>query len=145
MVETTYFKSYSELIKIPTFEKRFEYLALHGTVGAETFGSRRIFNQDFYRSKEWKDARRIVILRDNACDLGIVGREIVDKIYIHHINPISMNDIVYSTKLLFDPENLICVSFRTHEAIHYGDKSLLLFEERERYANDTCPWKRGTR
>ncbi len=144
MAETTYYKSYTELSKIKTFEKRFEYLALHGIVGAETFGSNRIFNQGFYQSKEWKDARRIVIIRDNACDLGIPGRDIVDRIYIHHINPITIEDVVNSRPFLFDPENLICVSFRTHEAIHYGDKSLLMLEEKERRPNDTCPWKRGT-
>lgn len=143
MAETTYFKTYKELSKIQTFEKRFEYLALHGIVGSETFGSNRLLNQNFYRSREWKLARRAVIIRDNGCDLGIADREIVDKIYIHHINPITLEDVVRHSYSLFDPENLICVSHRTHEAIHYGDKSLLLLEEVDRRPNDTCPWKRG--
>lgn len=143
MAETIYFKNYSELSKIETFEKRFEYLALHGIVGAETFGSNRLQNQNFYRSREWKQARRFVIIRDSGCDLGILDREIIDKIYIHHINPITLDDIVRHSPCLFDPENLICVSHRTHEAIHYGDKSLLLLEEIDRKPNDTCPWKRG--
>lgn len=143
MAEMTCYKSYSELSKIKTFEKRFEYLALHGIVGSETFGSNRFLNQNFYRSKEWKEARRIVIIRDNGCDLGIPDREIVDRIYIHHINPVTIDDVVNMNCSLFDPENLICVSHRTHEAIHYGDKSLLLLDETERKPNDTCPWKRG--
>lgn len=142
MAETTYYKTYSELVKLDTFEKRFEYLALHGIVGAETFGSNRIHNQDFYRRKEWKDARRFVIIRDNGCDLGIQEREIVDRIYVHHINPITLEDVLNSRPILFDPENLICVSRKTHEAIHYGDKSLLLLDDVVRRPNDTCPWKR---
>ena len=135
-------KSYSELIALPTFEERFNYCALHGTVGAATFGSHRFMNQDFYSRPEWKHARREVILRDNGCDLGIEDREILDRIYIHHINPLTIEDLVNSSPLLFDPENLICVSHITHEAIHYGDASLLqpLFVIRR--PNDTCPWKR---
>ena len=141
MVETVYYKTYSDLIKLPTFEQRFEYLALHGVIGAETFGSNRCFNQDFYRRKEWKDARRAVIIRDNGCDLGIADREIVDRIYVHHINPITIEDVLNARPILFDPENLICVSNRTHEAIHYGDKSLLILDEIDRKPNDTCPWR----
>lgn len=143
MAETAYYKSYSELMKLNTFEERFEYLALHGVVGAETFGSNRCLNQDFYRRKEWKDARRTVIIRDNGCDLGIKDRQIVDRIYVHHINPITLEDVLNARPILFDPENLICVSYTTHEAIHYGDKSLLMLDEPERKPNDTCPWKRG--
>lgn len=135
-------RSYSELIKLNTFEDRFEYCALHGIVGAETFGSNRFMNQDFYRRPEWKKARRAVILRDNGCDLGIEDREILDRIYIHHLNPVKLEDLVNSSPLLFDLENLICVSYNTHQAIHYGDSSLLLHDYVPRRPNDTCPWKR---
>lgn len=137
----SYYRSYSELSKLRTFEERFDYLALHGMVGDVTFGFDRHLNQDFYRSKEWKSARRAVIIRDNGCDLGIPDREIVYRIYIHHINPITLEDVLKARPILFDPENLICVSHRTHEAIHYGDKSLLLLDEVTRKPNDTCPWK----
>ena len=159
MVETNRYnprlkKSYSELIKLKTFEERFDYLALHGIVGAETFGSNRFLNQDFYRRSEWKKARRLVIIRDSACDLGILDRPIdhyIDefgriinngqRVYVHHINPVTVEDVVNPSPILFDPENLICVSHLTHEAIHYGDKSLLFLGLTERKPNDTCPWK----
>lgn len=134
-------KSYSELIKIPTFKERFEYLSLRWHVAEETFGYDRIFNQKFYRSSEWKQIRDHVIVRDSGRDLGIKGREIVGKIIIHHINPISLNDIRYSSESLLDPENLICTCDITHNAIHYGDASLLLSEPIERKPNDTCPWR----
>lgn len=134
-------KTYTELSKLPTFEERFEYLVLKGKVGAETFGSHRFMNQDFYNSLEWKRARRAVIIRDNGCDLGIEGRELFEAITVHHINPLTLADLQKSSPLLFDPENLICVSDRTHKAIHYGDKSLLLLDVVERKPNDTCPWK----
>lgn len=134
-------KTYTELSKLPTFEERFEYLVLKGKVGAETFGSHRFMNQGFYTSTEWKRARRAVILRDNGCDLGIEGRELFESITVHHINPLTLADLQKGSPLLFDPENLICVSDRTHKAIHYGDKSLLLLDVVERKPNDTCPWK----
>lgn len=134
-------KSYTELSKLKTFEERFEYLMLKGKVGAETFGSHRFMNQYFYYSPEWKRARRAVIIRDNGCDLGIEGRELFEAITVHHINPLTLEDLQKGSPLLFDPENLICVSDNTHKAIHYGDKSLLLLDFVERRPNDTCPWK----
>lgn len=134
-------KSYSELIRLPTFEERFEYCALHGKVGISTFGSHRFLNQDFYSRPEWKKVRRKVIIRDCGCDLGIEGREIGDRIYIHHLNPVTMDDLICARPILFDPDNLICVSHNTHEAIHYGDKNLLFTGLTERRPNDTAPWR----
>lgn len=134
-------KCYSELIKLPTFEERFEYLRLNGCVGIQTFGSERIFNQDFYHSKEWKLLRRDVIARDMGCDLGIEDREIFDKIIVHHINPMTMEQLEEGGDDLFDLENFICCSHETHEAIHYGDASLLprtTFIERK--PGDTKLW-----
>lgn len=136
-------KRYSELVQLQTFDERYDYLKLNGEVGIDTFGPNRIFNQKFYRSKEWKRVRDEVIVRDGACDLGIPGREITGKIYIHHMNPITMDDISDSSDLLLNPDNLICVSEDTHNAIHYGDKSLIHKNDIvERKPNDTCPWKR---
>lgn len=135
-------KTYSELKKIPTFEKRFEYLKLEGIVGVETFGYERYLNQSFYRSREWKKIRDEVILRDNGCDLGIEGYDIFKRVIIHHMNPISRTDIVDHTDMLLNPEYLICVSKRTHDAIHYGDSDLLPKLPIERSKNDMCPWKR---
>lgn len=134
-------RSYSELIHIPTFEERFEYLKLSGAVGKETFGFDRYLNQVFYRSKEWKRVRDLVIVRDNGCDLGIEDREICGKIYIHHMNPISLSDIERKSESILDPEYLICVTHNTHNAIHYGDSSLLVTAPIERTPNDTCPWR----
>lgn len=134
-------RTYSELIKLPTFKERFEYLSLKGCVGKETFGWERYINQAFYRSKEWKDVRNFVIVRDCGCDLGISGREIPDRILIHHMNPILPKDIVLSNDFILDPEYLICTSHNTHEAIHYGSEDLLISEPVERTPNDTCPWK----
>ena len=134
-------RSYSELIHIPTFEERFEYLKLSGAVGKETFGFDRYLNQVFYRSKEWKRVRDLVIVRDNGCDLGIEDREICGRIYIHHMNPISLSDIERKSESILNPEYLICVTHNTHNAIHYGDSSLLVTAPIERTPNDTCPWR----
>lgn len=135
-------KTYSELILLPTFEERYEYLKLDGHVGEDTFGFDRYLNQAFYRSTEWKRIRREIIVRDNGCDLAHPDREIVGPIYIHHINPIAMKDLTDQTDYLRDPENLVCVSYNTHQAIHYGSTELLTPTELvERRPNDTCPWK----
>lgn len=136
-------RRYSELITIPTFKERYEYLRLGGQVGKETFGFDRYLNQVFYRSKEWKSIRDYVITRDNGCDLGIEGREIPGRILIHHMNPITAEDIYNRSEFLLDPEYLISTIKITHDAIHYGDESLLLSEPIERTKNDTCPWRRG--
>lgn len=136
-------KSYSELITIPTFEDRFEYLKLDGTVGKETFGFDRYLNQQFYNSYEYRKFRREIIVRDMGCDLGIEERPINGLIILHHINPINPEDILdRNVRILLDPENSICVSLRTHNAIHYGDSSLLITNPIERKPNDTCPWRR---
>ena len=137
----TNIKSYSELLSLTTFEKRFEYLRLGGKVGIETFGFDRYLNQIFYKDQEWLRARDKVIIRDNGCDLGISDREIYGRILVHHINPITKEDILGRTKYLLDPEYLICTSKNTHDAIHYGDSSILLKDPIERMKNDTCPWK----
>lgn len=134
-------RTYLELSKLHTFEKRYEYLKLGGIVGEETFGFDRYINQIFYKSKEWKAIRDCVIVRDNGCDLGMEGREIYGKIFIHHMNPLSKKDIEARTRFLLDPEYLICTSLQTHNAIHYGDESLLLQMPAERSRNDTCPWR----
>lgn len=134
-------RRYSELIKLPTFEERFEYLKLDGRVGKMTYGSDRIFNQAFYHSKEWRDFRNKVIARDNGCDLGIEDREIFDKLIVHHINPMTIRDLEEGGEELFDMENFICCSHNTHEAIHYGDSSLLVKTEFvERRPGDTILW-----
>lgn len=136
-------KRYSEMVTLSTFEDRFNYLKLSGTVGRDTFGFDRYLNQQFYRSKEWKNLRDQIIIRDNGCDLGVPGHEIGGKIYIHHINPLNPEDIEHSTDKLFDPDNLVCVSAETHNAIHYGDGSILKRNTIvERAPGDTCPWKR---
>ena len=117
--------SYSELITLPTFEERYRYLKQSGIVAEETFGGHRYLNQAYYRSAEWRQVRNRVIIRDKGCDLGVEGFDINDTIYIHHINPITERDILNRADCLFDPENLICVSFNTHQAIHYGDENML--------------------
>ena len=134
-------KRYSELILLPTFEERYKYLQLNGVIGDETFGFDRYINQMFYRSQEWKQIRDYVIVRDNGCDLGIEGHEIRGKILIHHMNPIGIKDIQQVNKFLLDPEYLITTLLSTHNAIHYGDESLLVKDPIERSKNDTCPWK----
>ena len=135
-------KTYSELITLPTFEERFRYLKLDGMVGQDTFGFDRIFNQMFYHSREWKRVRDIVIARDLGCDLGIEDREIFGRPIIHHLNPISIDDIKLATEYLLNPEYLITTTHATHNAIHYGDESLLVTAPIERTKNDTCPWRR---
>lgn len=134
-------RTYRELVKFKTFKKRFDYLKLSGTVGKDTFGFDRWFNQRFYNSAEWRHIRDFVIIRDNGCDLGIAGNDISGKILIHHMNPISIADIENRSDILLDPEYLICVSHNTHNAIHYGDSDLLLNNPIRRIKNDTCPWK----
>lgn len=137
-------KTYSELITLPTFEERYEYLRLGGKVGEETFGYDRWLNQMFYNSREWKDFRREIIVRDMGCDLGIADREIQGVILVHHINPIPKYAIEKRMlDILTNPENSICVSHNTHNAIHYGDASLLIVDPIERTQNDTCPWRRN--
>lgn len=136
-------KNYSDLVKLKTFEERYEYLKMKQHVGEETFGVKRYLNQVFYRSKEWKTFRNKIIIRDNGCDLGIDGREIMGAIYIHHISPITVNDVSkLNTAILLNPENAICCSFNTHQAIHYGDSELLLTDYVERTPYDTCPWRK---
>lgn len=134
-------RTYSELIKLPTFEERFRYLSLEGIVGASTFGFDRYLNQVFYRSQRWKKIRDHVILRDNGCDLAMEGYEIYDRILVHHMNPITIEDIERESEYLIDPEFLISTVHNTHNAIHYGDESLLPILPVERRPNDTCPWK----
>lgn len=136
-------RTYSELIKINTFEERYDYLKTPGRVGEETFGFDRYLNQAFYKSKEWIRVRNIVIARDLGCDLAIDRLEIFGIIIVHHMNPITIDDLLNRTKYLLDPEFLVCTSDNTHKAIHYGDKDLLsrnTFAERK--PNDTCPWRR---
>lgn len=135
-------RKYSELTTLTSFVERVRYLKLNGVPGAETFGYSRRLNQVLYSSPEWKDIRRKVIIRDNGCDLGIEERPISDHIYIHHINPITEKDILDRDPKIFDPENLICCSRTTHNAIHYGDEALLVAEVTERSPNDTCPWRK---
>ena len=134
-------KTYSELIKLKTFEERYEYLKLGGIVGKETFGFDRYLNQTFYKTDEWLSIRDHVIVRDNGCDLGIEGREIHSRILVHHMNPITKEDILSRSEYLLNPEYLICTIKSTHDAIHYGDESLLITIPVERRKNDTCPWK----
>ena len=135
-------KTYSELITLDTFEERFRYLRLDGTVGVDTFGFDRIFNQRFYTSTEWRRVRDEVIFRDNGCDLGVRGYEIGGKIIIHHVNPICLDDLDRHSDLLLNPEYLITTTHATHNAIHYGDERLLITAPVERSRNYTCPWKR---
>lgn len=134
-------KTYSELITLPTFEERYRYLRLGGRVGEETFGFDRYLNQIFYKSEKWLKVRDFVILRDNGCDLGIEGREIYGRILVHHMNPITIDDILKESDFLTDPEFLITTIKNTHDAIHYGDESLLITAPIERCKNDTCPWR----
>lgn len=136
-------RTYSELIQLPTFIARYRYLRLGGKVGDETFGFERYLNQEFYKyDLDWKASRRAVIIRDNGCDLGIAGRDIIDApVIVHHMNPLTEYDIIHRTKYLLDPEYLISTIDNTHKAIHYGDESLLITEPIIRYKNDTCPWR----
>lgn len=134
-------RSYEALIKIPTFEERFEYLKLSSKVGDSTFGYERYLNQIFYCSPEWRKFRDEVIIRDMGLDLAMKDHDIFDRIEIHHINPITPEDIENRSPLLMDMDNVVCTSSRTHKAIHYGDASLLVKDPIIRRPNDTCPWK----
>ena len=136
-------KTYSELITFLTFEERYRYLKLDGVVGEDTFGFDRYLNQEFYqRDQEWKRIRDFVIIRDQGCDLGVEGREIRGKILVHHMNPITKDDILKRSEFLLNPEYLICTLKSTHDAIHYGDENLLMKGPVERKPNDTCPWRK---
>jgi hypothetical protein len=136
-------RTYSELSKLSTFEERFQYLKLGGSVGESTFGFDRYLNQIFYKSKLWKRIRDEVIFRDCGCDLGVSGREIFGSVIIHHMNPITIKDIEADSKFLTDPEYLITTTHNTHNAIHYSDEKLLMTGPIERTKNDTCPWRRN--
>lgn len=138
-------RTYSELSALPTFEERYKYLQLGGAVGKDTFGFDRYFNQMFYHSREWKSIKDEVIIRDHGCDLGIEGYEIWGKIYVHHMNPITIQDLEDRSEFLMDPEYLICTTLNTHNAIHYGDENLLPQPMAERHQNDTCPWRQSNR
>lgn len=135
-------RTYSELSSLQSFKERFDYLQLDGEVGKETFGFERYLNQKFYHSQEWRRVRDFVILRDNGCDLGIEGYDIFNRAVIHHMNPILTDDIIHCTDILLNPEYLITTTHDTHNAIHYGDESLLQKPLIERRPGDTCPWKR---
>lgn len=135
-------RTYHDLMKLDTFEDRFHYLSLSGQVGKDTFGFDRIFNQQFYKSREWKQIRDEIIFRDNGCDLGVDGYEIHERIIIHHMNPIMLSDIKEGTEFLLNPEYLICTTHNTHNAIHYGDENLIIKALINRNRNDMCPWKK---
>lgn len=143
MNQRTIIRTYSELIKLSTFEERYEYLRLGGKVGEETFGFDRYLNQMLYTSPEWRSLRNYIITRDCGCDLGIPGREIPEGviIIIHHMNPITVEDIVNRSDFVFNPEYLICTIKNTHDAIHYGNSELLYKDPIVRSKNDTCPWR----
>ena len=134
-------RTYHELIQLPTFEERFEYLRLSGKVGFDTFGFDRYLNQDFYKSTEWKNVRRIVIVRDQGRDLAIEGRELEYGLQIHHMNPIGPEDILEHSDFLLNPDYLICASDKTHKAIHYGNADSIIRDPVERRPGDTCPWR----
>lgn len=134
-------RCYSELKQIDSFQDRFEYLRLNGRVGEDTFGSKRYLNQILYSSNRWKRLRSQIIIRDEGCDLAHSDYTIYGVIYIHHINPIYVDDILEEKTMVFDPNNLVCTSFNTHNAIHYGDQSLIQKEPVTRKPNDTCPWR----
>lgn len=134
-------RTYTELISIPTFIERYRYLKLNGKVGEELFGYARYLNQVFYQSTEWRKIRRQIIIRDSGRDLAVEGRDIFGTIYVHHMNPLTLEQIRQNDPCLIDPENLICVSRLTHDAITLGDESLLRTDPIIRKPNDTCPWK----
>lgn len=137
-------RTYTELMKLPTFKERYEYLRIGGTIGHETFGKERWLNQRFYTSTVWRNFRREIIIRDQGCDLAHPDRPFItgEKIYIHHMNPIQIEDVRNIADCLLDPDQVICTSFNTHQAIHFGDESLLGIEEPiERTLYDTCPWR----
>lgn len=140
MVETE-IKTYSEMLKYKTYKERYEYLKLDGKIGEDTFGHNRHLNQDFYKSAEWKRIRNFVIARDFGCDLGCSEMPIKGLIYIHHMNPITVTDLYKNIDKVLNPEYLVCVSKRTHDAIHFSDDKILFTGFIERTPNDTCPWK----
>ena len=133
-------RTYSELIQLKTFEERFDYLVLQGVVGHETFGFDRWINQQFYTSRQWRNLRRDIIVRDESCDLGVKGYDIHSRLIVHHMNPLNQHDIVHGTSNALDPEYLICTTHDTHNAIHYGDKSLLSTPYEPRRPGDTKLW-----
>lgn len=135
-------KRYSELITLPTFMERYEYLKIGGRVGAATFGHDRYLNQLLYHSGEWLEFRDFIITRDNGCDLAFPGFELYERIMVHHIDPITVEDVLKRHPKIFDPENVISTCLNTHNAIHYGDASRLALLPLERTPNDTCPWRR---
>lgn len=134
-------RTYGELCQIPSYKERFEYLKLDGVVGKATFGSKRYLNQKFYTSDEWKRVRDIVIVRDLGCDLGFPGYDIYGQIQVHHMNPMIVEDVISHSSEILNPEFLICTSYQTHKAIHYGTEEMLVLPPVERTKNDTCPWK----
>ena len=134
-------KTYSELMTIPTFIERYEYLKLSGRVGEVTFGGKRYLNQILYKTDRWLRFRNKIIIRDNGCDLGIQDREIMERLTVHHIDPITIEDVLNDNPKVFDPENVITTADITHKAIHYGDSNLLMKEPIIRHEYDTCPWK----
>ena len=134
-------RTYSQMLRYHTFEDRFKYLKLYGTVAGETFGADRYLNQAFYQSEEWRTTRDQIIVRDSGCDLGIIGRELNSGVVVHHINPITAEDILNRDPKLLDPENLITIWDTTHKALHYGDERVLKLIFKERRPGDTCPWK----
>lgn len=134
-------KTYQELLKLDSFEDRFDYLRTNGTVGDITFGGHRSLNQILYQTPQWRSTRREVILRDNGCDLAHKDHPISGSIYVHHINPITIDDILKDRPCVFDLGNLVSISFRTHNAIHYGSKESIPSGLVVRSKNDTCPWK----
>ena len=135
-------RTYSELITLPTFVERFKYLKLDGFIGRETFGFKRWINQELYHCDKWLKFRDKIIIRDNGCDLGVPGYDIYGSVLIHHLNPVTYEDILNQNPCVFDPENVICTQLKTHNAIHYGDDSLLILSPIERSPNDTCPWRK---
>ena len=134
-------KSYKELIQLKTYEERLKYLSLEGRVGVDTFGYDRYLNQSFYKSKEWLSLRHEIIVRDGACDLGIADRDIFSHIIVHHINPVTVEDLQNRSPKMLDPNNLICTTKKTHDAIHYGNKNQTVTTSVERSKNDTIPWR----
>lgn len=143
VIQMSTIKTYSELITLPTFLDRFRYLRIGGSVGKETFGYDRYLNQIIYRTPEWKRFRNEIIIRDHGCDLACEGYEIVGNIIVHHLNPLTIDDVLNRSYKIFDPENAISTSLNTHNAVHYGDESLLVTEPITRTKNDTCPWRRN--
>ena len=137
-------RTYDELSQLKTFDERFQYLKLDGVIGADLFGYMRQLNQAFYTSALWKNVRNQIIIRDDGCDLGIPGHTIFGKLLVHHLNPLTKEDLINHSSRLVDPNNLITVSFDTHQAITYGDVALIQRDPIERSENDTCLWKGGT-